>query len=85
MHSVLRPGGRLAIMTSARRFPRPVSDLESTLGELAGMRVFGTQELRDALRARGFEALEWQLAGVTQFVAGRRSAPAGNPRSAQSR
>ncbi|MBA3421553.1 MAG: class I SAM-dependent methyltransferase [Thermoleophilaceae bacterium] len=76
MHAVLRPGGRLAIMTSVRRFPRSLRSVESTLGKLGGMRVFGTQELHDALRARGFEALEWQLAGVTQFVTGRRSAPA---------
>jgi ubiquinone/menaquinone biosynthesis C-methylase UbiE len=73
MHAVLRPGGRLAIMTSARRLPVPLGGVESTLGQLGGMRVFGTDELRDALRARGFEALEWRLAGVTQFVAGRRS------------
>lgn len=76
MHAVLRPGGRLAIMTSARRCPAPLRAVESTLGQVAGMRVFGTRELRDALRTRGFEALDWQLAGVTQFVAGRRSAAA---------
>ena len=71
MHAVLRPGGRLAIMTSARRLPGPLRAVESTLGQLAGMRVIGTRELRDALRARGFAALEWRLAGVTSFAAGR--------------
>lgn len=76
MHAVLRPGGRLAIMTSARRLPAPLRPVESAVGRLAGMRVFSPSELRDALRARGFEALEWRLAGVTQFVAGRRSAAA---------
>ncbi len=76
MHAVLRPGGRLSIMTSARRGPRPVSDLASKLGELGGIRVFRPRELRGALRTCGFEVLDWRLAGVTQFVAGRRSAAA---------
>lgn len=74
IHAVLRPGGRLAIMTSARRCPRPVGDIESKLGELGGMWVFVPRELRAALRTRGFEVLDWQLAGFSQFVAGRRSA-----------
>ncbi len=76
MHAVLRPGGRLAIMTSARRCPRPVSDIESKLGAVGGMWVFEPRELRAALRTRGFEVLDWRLAGVTQFVAGRRSTDA---------
>jgi hypothetical protein len=37
------------------------------------MWLFEPRELRAALRTRGFEVLDWQLAGVTQFVAGRRS------------
>ncbi len=73
IRAVLRPGGRLAILTSARRAPRALSLPESAIGALSGMRVFGQQELRDALRARGFEALEWQLAGAAQIVAARRA------------
>ena len=66
----------VAYMTSARRCPRPVGDIESKLGALGGMWVFGPRELRAALRTRGFEVLDWQIAGLTQFVAGRRSAAA---------
>ena len=72
MHAALRPGGRLAILTSARRAPRVLSVPESVLGALSGMRVFGQAELRDALHERGFDALEWQLAGAAQIVGARR-------------
>src|SRR5829696_8760956 len=70
--SVLRPGGRVAILTSARRAPRPLRAAESALAAATGMRLFGRDEVVAALRARGFDELEWRLAGVTQFVAGRR-------------
>jgi ubiquinone/menaquinone biosynthesis C-methylase UbiE len=73
MHAVLRPGGRLAILTSARRAPELLRAPESAFGALSGMRVFGQEELRDALHARGFDALEWQLAGAAQIVAARRA------------
>jgi SAM-dependent methyltransferase len=69
--AVLRRGGRVAILTSARRAPWPLRLPEWALGAAGGMRLFGEEELRDALRRRGFEALEWQLAGVAQIVGGR--------------
>jgi SAM-dependent methyltransferase len=69
--AVLRPGGRVAILTSARRAPWPLRLPEWAVGATGGMRLFGEEELRDALRRRGFEALEWQLAGVAQIVGGR--------------
>lgn len=73
LRDVLRPGGRLALLTSARRAPRAFAGAESALGALSGMRVFGQEELREALRVRGFEALEWQLAGAAQVVGARRA------------
>ena len=73
MRAVLRPGGRIAILTSASRSPRPLRAGESALGALSGMRVFGREEILDALRARGFDELEWQVAGVAQIVAARRA------------
>jgi SAM-dependent methyltransferase len=71
--AVLRPGGRVAILTSARRAPRPLRPAESVLGAVTGMRMFELDEVVAELRARGFEELERRLAGVTQLVAGRRA------------
>ncbi len=73
MRAVLRPGGRVAILTSALRGRGTVGGAESVLGGLGGMRVFGQEELRGALRVRGFDALEWQLAGTAQIVGARRA------------
>ena len=72
MHAVLRPGGRLAILTSARRGRALVPAAESAFGALSGMRIFGPSEFRQAMEARGFEALEWELAGAAQIVGARR-------------
>jgi SAM-dependent methyltransferase len=71
--AVLRPGGRVAILTSARRAPRALRASESVLGAVSGMRLFGRRELHDALRVRGFGELEWQLAGAAQIVGARRA------------
>jgi SAM-dependent methyltransferase len=71
--AVLRPGGRVAILTSVRRAPWPLRLPEWALGAAGGMRLFGGEELRDALRRRGFEALEWELAGAAQIVGARRA------------
>jgi SAM-dependent methyltransferase len=73
MHAVLRAGGRLAILTSARRGPAPVARLESAVGAMSGMRVFGRRELRRALVERGFVDVEQCLAGVTQLVGATRA------------
>jgi hypothetical protein len=40
---------------------------------LSGIRVFGQQEIVDALRERGFEDLHQRLSGLVQFVGGRLS------------
>ena len=66
------PSGRLAILTSVRRAPVPARPLESALGVLTGMRLFGRDELVDALRRCGFEVSDQRIAGVTQVVAARR-------------
>ena len=72
VHAVLRPGGRVAILTSARRAPRPLRAAESAIGALSGMRVFGRDEVVEMLRARGFADVDRRLAGVTQLVAATR-------------
>jgi SAM-dependent methyltransferase len=68
---LLRPGGRLAVLTSARRgFPLRVFD--SAVGVVGGMRMFGRGEIAELLRQRGFDEVSEQFHGVVQIVGGRR-------------
>jgi SAM-dependent methyltransferase len=73
IRAVLRPGGRVAILTSVRRGPAPLARLEAAVGALTGMRVFAADELRGALEARGFVHVEQRMAGVTQTFAATRA------------
>lgn len=73
MTRVLKPGGRIALMTSVRRqlTPRPVA---TVMGRTSGVKVFEADELTDALDARGFVDIHQRLAGLAQFVGARRPA-----------
>jgi len=71
MARVLAPGGRLAILTSARTplTPGPVGAL---VGTATGLRVFGRDEITRALEARGFVDVRRRITGLAQFVGARR-------------
>ena len=73
MFRVLAPGGRIALMTSVQRQLGPRGPLKPVTERLSGIRVFGQQEIVDALRERGFEDLHQRLSGLVQFVGGRLS------------
>jgi SAM-dependent methyltransferase len=73
MARVLAPGGRIALMTSVQRQLGPRVPLKPVTERLSGIRVFGQQEIIDALRERGFEDLHQRLSGLVQFVGGRLS------------
>src|SRR6266480_4603030 len=73
MRRALRPGGRIAIMTSVRR-QLTVRPLKPLIERASGMRVFEPDEIVDALRERGFGGLHQRLAGMVQFVGGRLAA-----------
>ena len=66
-----RPGGRVAILTSARAplTPAPVGAL---VGAATGLRVFGRDEITGALEERGFEDVRRQISGLAQFVGARK-------------
>ena len=66
MARVLRPGGRLALLTSCARSALLVP--ERVAGRVTGMRIFARHEVTRALAERGFTAIEQRVAGVTQFV-----------------
>jgi ubiquinone/menaquinone biosynthesis C-methylase UbiE len=70
MRRVLRPGGRIAIMTSVRR-QVTLPPLKPLIERASGMRVFESDEIVRALQERGFENVRQRLAGLVQFVGGR--------------
>ena len=71
MARVLAPGGRVAIFTSCRVRSTPLRRLGSLAGARSGMRVFGRDEVVEALEARGFGDVRQRVTGLAQFVGGR--------------
>ena len=71
MTGVLRPGGRIALMTSCRPGAGGALGAASDLaGRMVGMAVFGRDEITDALAERGYTGIRQRIAGAVQFVAG---------------
>jgi len=70
MRRVLRPGGRIALMTSVRR-KVTLPPLKPVVERMSGMRMFESDEIVRALADRGFVNVRQRLAGVVQFVGGR--------------
>ncbi len=70
MARVLRPGGRIALMTSVRR-EVTLKPLKPVLERASGIRIFEGDEVVAALEQRGFEGIHRRLSGLVQFVGGR--------------
>ena len=70
MRRVLRPGGRIALMTSVRR-ELTVRPLKPVLERASGMRIFEGDEIVASLEQRGFTDIHRRLSGLVQFVGGR--------------
>ncbi len=68
MTRALVPGGRIALLTTCRPEPRPLGLAGDLLARLAGLVLFGREEITAALRQRGFRAVTQQVAGALQFV-----------------
>lgn len=71
---VVAPGGRVALLSSVSRGPLPAAATNAVVRGLSGVRVFGRHELTDALRDRGLVDVHQRVAGLAQFVAGRKPA-----------
>ena len=71
MTRVLTPGGRIALMTSVQRQLAPRGPMKPLTERLSGMRVFGQDEIVEALQQRGFVDVHQRLSGLVQFVGGR--------------
>jgi ubiquinone/menaquinone biosynthesis C-methylase UbiE len=79
--ALLKPGGRLALLTSARRNGFPLHQFDGLVGAAGGMRMFGRGEVAALLRPRGFKDVTERFHGVVQFVGARRSTVEGTGRS----
>jgi SAM-dependent methyltransferase len=73
MRRVLRAGGRVALLTSCRRGSGPFGTATALIGNASGQRMFGRDEVLQALRREGF-CERWQrVSGFAQFVGARRA------------
>jgi SAM-dependent methyltransferase len=72
MARVLKPGGRVALLSSVNRglLPAPVTD--AVVRRVTGIRVFGGDELTGALDSHGLVDVSRRVAGFAQFVSARR-------------
>jgi SAM-dependent methyltransferase len=70
---LLKPGGRLALLTSAQRTGFPLRQVDVVVGAVGGMRMFGRGEVAALLRGQGFDEVSERFHGVVQFVGGRRA------------
>jgi ubiquinone/menaquinone biosynthesis C-methylase UbiE len=71
---VLAPEGRVALLSSCARGPLPAGAIDGVVRRVSGVRVFGRDELTEALAAEGVEQIEQRVIGFAQFVAGRKAA-----------
>ena len=72
MTRVLTPGGRLALLTSCRTRSAPGRTWDAWVGAQTGQHMFERDEIVHALEDRGFDPVRRRIAGLTQFVGGRR-------------
>jgi len=69
---VVAPGGRVALLSSVGRGLVPAAATDAVVRRLTGVRIFGRDELTDALRAHGLVDVRRRIAGLAQFVSARR-------------
>src|SRR5262249_38140957 len=68
MERVLKPGGRIAIMTSVNRGMLGPEVTDAIVRRLTGVRIFGRDEITGALGDRGLDVGEHRVSGLAQFV-----------------
>jgi SAM-dependent methyltransferase len=71
---VLAPGGRVALLASCNRGPLSPRALGAVTRALAGVRMFGREQLTGGLAERGLVDVEQRVAGLGQFVSARKPA-----------
>ncbi|MGH3391672.1 MAG: class I SAM-dependent methyltransferase [Actinomadura sp.] len=71
MARVLKPGGALVILTTRRPRPPIMGAAIEGVSQAAGVRMFGHNEVTEALAARGFNDLKRRSFPLIQIVGGR--------------
>ncbi|KQY56546.1 hypothetical protein ASD66_02745 [Nocardioides sp. Root151] len=69
MLRVLRPGGRISLMTSRESPYRLVRPVQSRVLGVTGLRMFDADAFTGRLRAAGFTEITQEIHGVAQYVA----------------
>jgi SAM-dependent methyltransferase len=69
---VLAPGGRVALLASVVRGPLPAGVADVVVRGLSGVRMFGPDDLTDALREHGLADVRRRVSGFAQYAAARR-------------
>ncbi|RJQ82312.1 methyltransferase domain-containing protein [Pseudonocardiaceae bacterium YIM PH 21723] len=68
MIRVLRPGGRIALLVSHRPESGLGAAIGSAIGTASGQRMFGQNEIHDALAQRGLTDIRQYITGFAQFL-----------------
>lgn len=72
MMRVLKPGGRIAVLTTCARGPRPVRRVSVAASRLGPLRMFDRDEVTDAFRRDGLVEVVRIVTAASQVVAARR-------------
>jgi SAM-dependent methyltransferase len=72
MIRVLKPGGRIAVLTTCARGPEPLRRLGVAASQLAPLRLFDVHEITLALRAAGLVDVQRKVTAASQTVSARR-------------
>jgi len=74
MIRMLKPGGRIAVLTTCARGPAPVRRVSVAASQLAPLRLFDVHEITLTFRAAGLIDVERRVTAASQTVSARKRA-----------